>query len=410
MGEADHDLVGGPQEHQSGAGHARVPQNRSGPRNVRCQCECLHKYVVFSNEIQEFQYFEIRNKKGTELYLGVDALGLNIYEKHDRLSPKVGFPWSEIRNISFNDRKFVIKPIDKKANDFVFYAPRLRINKRILALCMGNHELYMRRRKPDTIEVQQMKQQARDERALKLAEQERLNKEMNAREQAETRQKEAEERMQRMLEDMERAKRELAEAHSTIHSLEAQLKQLQLAKEALESKEMELRELTAQLQSEKAMSEDERRRLRDEVARREDEVYAMRTAVQHQQEETNRMQDEMARRKENDRPMHDHHGHTKEYMHSDEEENGHTDLTTDADMHVHQNELNRISTTEQNVNIRQKLDMLTRELEGVKDERGVTDYDVLHMENKKAGRDKYKTLRQIRGGNTKRRIDQYENM
>lgn len=47
--------------------------------------------------------------------------------------------------------------------DFVFYAPRLRINKRILALCMGNHDLYMRRRKPDTIEVQQMKAQAREE-------------------------------------------------------------------------------------------------------------------------------------------------------------------------------------------------------------------------------------------------------
>lgn len=54
---------------------------------------------------------------------------------------------------------------------------------------------------------------------------------MNAREQAEARQREAEERMQRMLEDMERAKRELAEAHSTIHSLEAQLKQLQLVGE-----------------------------------------------------------------------------------------------------------------------------------------------------------------------------------
>lgn len=47
--------------------------------------------------------------------------------------------------------------------DFVFYASRLRINKRILHLCMGNHELYMQRRKPDTIEVQQMKAQARDE-------------------------------------------------------------------------------------------------------------------------------------------------------------------------------------------------------------------------------------------------------
>jgi hypothetical protein len=54
-------------------------------------------------------YFEIKNKKGTELWLGVDALGLNIYEKDDRLTPKIGFPWSEIRNISFNDRKFVIK-------------------------------------------------------------------------------------------------------------------------------------------------------------------------------------------------------------------------------------------------------------------------------------------------------------
>lgn len=45
----------------------------------------------------------------------------------------------------------------------MFFAPRLRINKRILALCMGNHELYMRRRKPDTIEVQQMRGQAKEE-------------------------------------------------------------------------------------------------------------------------------------------------------------------------------------------------------------------------------------------------------
>ena len=54
--------------------------------------------------------------------------------------------------------------------DFVFFAERLRINKRILALCMGNHELYMRRRKPDTIEVQQMKAQAREDKQAKQAE------------------------------------------------------------------------------------------------------------------------------------------------------------------------------------------------------------------------------------------------
>lgn len=29
-------------------------------------------------------YFDIKNKKGTDLFLGVDALGLNIYEQGDK--------------------------------------------------------------------------------------------------------------------------------------------------------------------------------------------------------------------------------------------------------------------------------------------------------------------------------------
>jgi len=36
--------------------------------------------------------------------------------------------------------------------------------------------------------------------------------------------------------------------------------------------------------------------------------------------------------------------------------------------------------------------------------------DQLHKENVKQGRDKYKTLREIRKGNTKRRVDQFENL
>ena len=145
--------------------------------------EAIMEYLKISQDLEMYgvSYFEIMNKKKSELYLGVDALGLNIYEKKDMLTPKIGFPWSEIRNISFNDRKFVIKPIDRKAPDFQFYVERLRINKRILALCMvrfmndasitveffvqGNHELYMRRRQPDPIEVQQMRQEANVRRA-----------------------------------------------------------------------------------------------------------------------------------------------------------------------------------------------------------------------------------------------------
>jgi len=54
--------------------------------------------------------------------------------------------------------------------DFVFYTARMRINKRILALSMGNHELYMRRRRPESIEVQQMKAQTKEERLARQAE------------------------------------------------------------------------------------------------------------------------------------------------------------------------------------------------------------------------------------------------
>lgn len=79
--------------------------------------------------------------------------------------------------------------------DFVFFAPRLRINKRILALCMGNHELYMRRRKPDTIEVQQMKAQAREEKHARQMERAQLQKEKQNREDAEREKLELKERL-----------------------------------------------------------------------------------------------------------------------------------------------------------------------------------------------------------------------
>uniref|UniRef100_A0A0N5AKM5 Moesin/ezrin/radixin homolog 1 n=1 Tax=Syphacia muris TaxID=451379 RepID=A0A0N5AKM5_9BILA len=379
--------------------------------------QAMMEYLKIAQDLEMYgvNYFEIKNKKGTDLYLGVDALGLNVYEKNDRLSPKVGFPWSEIRNISFNDKKFVIKPIDKKANDFVFYAHRLRINKRILALCMGNHELYMRRRKPDTIEVQQMKQQAKEERMQRKLEQERLSKEMSAREAAEQKQREYEERMKKMKEEVERAQRELSQAHETIRRLEERLRELQEAKEQLESKERELRDLNEQLQSEREMSSEEKERLRQEIQAREQQVLEMREQVETRSAETARLQKEVeAARARQEFTRNQTRGFNVKEVDVDDHysENGHSahELTARGDENVPQRELDRKTAAEQNLSLKHKLDALTADLEAVKDAQQVTEYDILHMENKRAGRDKYKTLRQIRGGNTKRRIDQYENM
>ena len=89
-----------------------------------------------------------------------------------------------MNNLSFHfqEKQFVIRPLDKGDPDFVFFASKNRINKLILELCVGNHNLYMQRRKPDTIEMQQMKAQAREEKARKAMERNRYLKEKQLRE------------------------------------------------------------------------------------------------------------------------------------------------------------------------------------------------------------------------------------
>lgn len=53
---------------------------------------------------------------------------------------------------------------------------------------------------------------------------------------------------------------------------------------------------------------------------------------------------------------------------------------------------------------------LGTELDKAKDKGKLTQMDLLHIENLAAGRDKFKTLRQIRSGNTKNRIIDFERL
>merc|ERR1711899_362750 len=249
--------------------------------------DAMMEYLKIAQDLEMYgvNYFDIKNKKGTELWLGVDALGLNIYEKEDRLTPKIGFPWSEIRNISFNDRKFVIKPIDTKAPNFVFFAPRLRINKRILTLCMGNHELYMRRRKPDTIEVQQMKTQNKEEKLAKQQEREKLQREIAAREKAEKIQAEYEERLKSMQADMEKRTVFLDRSPRKNTKLEELLRETRAAKQELEDSQRELHEMMTRLEQSKNLEAEERARLEAEIAEKQEEVATIHNQVQNKERE-----------------------------------------------------------------------------------------------------------------------------
>lgn len=58
----------------------------SALRPVSTRENAMLEYLKIAQDLEMYgiNYFEIKNKKGTDLWLGVDALGLNIYEKDDK--------------------------------------------------------------------------------------------------------------------------------------------------------------------------------------------------------------------------------------------------------------------------------------------------------------------------------------
>uniref|UniRef100_A0A8C9U899 Ezrin n=2 Tax=Scleropages formosus TaxID=113540 RepID=A0A8C9U899_SCLFO len=356
--------------------------------------DAMLEYLKIAQDLEMYgvNFFEIKNKKGTDLWLGVDALGLNIYEKEDKLTPKIGFPWSEIRNISFNDKKFIIKPIDKKAPDFVFYAPRLLINKRILQLCMGNHELYMRRRKPETIEVQQMKAQAREEKHQKQMERAQLENEKKKREaiekEKEQMEKEKQDLMMRLSQFEEKTKKaeqgtvtaQLGHSHHCFSISFISWKRyvrLHLKKNIVHKM---IKSILCECMSH--FSENEAMEAQDDLAKTKEELQMVMIAPPA--------------------PVAEHVDDSEEHSSTYSAELQNESISDDR------NEEERITEAEKNERVQMQLKALSSELAVARDEAKSTQNDLLHKENMRVGRDKYKTLRQIRQGNTKQRIDEFE--
>ncbi|BFZ10181.1 hypothetical protein BsWGS_13220 [Bradybaena similaris] len=411
-----------------------------GEHRGMCREDAAIEYLKIAQDLEMYgvNYFEIKNKKGTDLELGVDALGLNVYEKNDKLTPRIGFPWSEIRNISFNDKKFVIKPIDKKAPDFVFYAPRLRINKRILALCMGNHELYMRRRKPDSIEVQQMKAQAKEEKLAKQQERAQMTRLRMEQQESGKLVKDLEEKVKIMEEERIKRQKEMEELQAMIRDRDAKVSELTDLRSNLELERQRAEKLQEEVEAARHLDISERQRLLDELERAHQSLNEKITVIEDKERVVSDLHNQLENARETVKSkdhdlnqvllqsqqreeifqqqllqseLHDTHDEGEENEGDDTKEYESGDLVMDEDVcKLARNEELRETHQNKDLKLKKQLEDLTVELFQHKEQSKLTERDLLHQENKRQNRDKFKTLKQIRQGNTKQRVDEFESM
>merc|ERR1740129_2100951 len=276
---------------------------------------------------------------------------------------------------------------------------------------MGNHELYMRRRKPDTIEVQQMKAQNKEEKLAKQQEREKLQREIAAREKAEKIQAEYEERLNSMQADMESRQKSLIEAQEKIRKLEDALRETQEAKQELEKGREDLAQMMERLRADQAMEAEEKARLEEEINAKAEENMLL----QSEMAEARRKHEEATQAliEATTTPRH-HHVQENDDDELDDEENNmngeHSTDLRDNDDEINDPVDDRLTLAERNERLQNQLRSLKDELSHTTVESGETTMDRIHKENVKQGRDKYKTLREVRKGNTKRRVDQFENM
>ncbi|XP_041456359.1 merlin-like [Lytechinus variegatus] len=399
---------------------------------LRDEAEMEYLKIAQDLEMYGVSYFEIKNEKGTSLNLGVDATGLNIYELDNKLVPKISFPWSEIRDISFRDKKFTIKPTAKKSPNFCFISPKLRMNKLILDLCVGNHELFMQRRRADSMEVQQMKAQAREEKAKRHIEREKLIQERHLRQKAEQEKEELEKQLRHFQEESQLAHDALVRSEETAELLnekaqvaeeeamllaqkadqaerEIQAIRVEAIKTAEEKRLMEMKAHEAEFMAFRLAEESQQRsleaeelkqqlfnaRLAEKEAKEKLIHISTRSLVPHLERSQSSLSNELAA------------------LQLDPElSSGDMDMMEDVDVEKLSKDIeeNRVDYLERSKHLKMQLNELKSEIEVLKVEEKQTQLDRIYNEVNSRGENKKTTLSKISKGSTKARVAFFEEL
>uniref|UniRef100_A0A8C8G2X0 FERM domain-containing protein n=1 Tax=Oncorhynchus tshawytscha TaxID=74940 RepID=A0A8C8G2X0_ONCTS len=344
------------------------------------------EYLKIAQDLEMYgiNYFPIRNKKGTDLLLGVDALGLHIYDPDNKLTPKCSFPWNEIRNISYSDREFAIKPLDKKTDVFKFNSSKLKVNKLILQLCMGNHDLFLRRRRVDSLEVQQMKAQAREERARKRVERQRLEREKHLREVAERARDDLERRLIQLQDEAHMANDALLRSEETADLL---AEKAQIAEEEATLLSQKASEAEAEMQRIKVTairSEEERRMMEQKMLEAEMMALKMADESERRAMEADQLKQDLQEARDSER-------RAKHKL---------LEITSKStysvkDCHSYFCGPLRVEYMEKSKHLQEQLNELKTEIESLKLKERETPLDILHNENTEKGTSKHSNFKKV---------------
>ncbi|XP_066593374.1 merlin-like isoform X2 [Prorops nasuta] len=410
--------------------------------------EAEMEYLKIAQDLDMYgvNYFPISNKKETDLWLGVTAVGLNIYEKENKLAPKTTFTWSEIRHISFDDKKFVIKPVEKSSPNFVFFSQKARMNKLILDLCIGNHDLFMRRRKPDSMEVQQMKAQAKEEKSRRQIERNKLAKEKQLREAAEREKAAMEQRLLQYQEEIRLANEALRRSEETADLLAEKSRVAEEEAMLLSQKASEAEQEITRIRLNNMKTEEEKVHL--ERKTREAELLTERLVQESERRaaEAEKLKDELLRARIAEKEAKEklleflsRNAYTAtitpvpnlfpstQVLPSDlqadlqtlqlDAEPLPTDLTSydliadgDVDQLSLEIEKERVDYWEKSKHLQEQLRELRTEIEVMKVGEKQCELDQLHEEQVRLGENKYSTLKKVKSGSTKARVAFFEEL
>ncbi|KAG5444375.1 Radixin [Clonorchis sinensis] len=384
--------------------------------------------VVQDLEMYGVTYFPIKNNKQTPLWLGVDALGLNIYEQDDRLTPKINFPWNEIRKLQYSHTKFSVKPSDPsgqvrlhrcfhkyghagRLGETAYYlhtpvaevnttlspdrfVARLLVVRGLAALGLTAplwpswHGCTLWNDVPTSVARGIVA-------ALTPDRYEKLLAERRARELMEERYLKMERAMQEQELAYEISQSALTDYQRKVKELEAQLEEEKRIHQELKDMQNHLEEVNRQLEMQSAASYDERARLAAERDAILAQIEQQRELIQAQEEEKRAIEAQLALG-------------AQSRLNGDERRlSGEQELEALDNLRP-DNERQAMAVTD--IDYAKRLEIMRLELDPARDRNKLQQVDIRYEENISRGMDKYRTLHAIRQGNTKKRVEQFESM